>query len=211
MGPPGAGKGTQAEAIAKEYAIANISTGEMFRAAATLGTEMGLKAKEYMEKGLLVPDDVTIGIVQERTLLPDCDKGFLLDGFPRTINQAKALDNLLETNKRKLDYVFYFEADNDILVKRLTGRRTCSDCSTTYHLLYQPPKTEGVCDSCLGKLYSRDDDKEETAVARLKVYIENTAPVVEYYRSSGRLKVIDAALSPDAVAQAIRDCLLLLK
>jgi adenylate kinase len=191
MGLPGAGKGTQAEQIVEQYGIPHISTGDMFRAAMKEGTELGLKAKSFMDKGELVPDEVTIGIVRERLSKEDCQKGFLLDGFPRTVPQADALETLLEELNRKIDFVININVDKSILMERLTGRRICKDCGATYHLVFNPPANEGVCDRCGGELYQRADDNEETVQNRLDVNIKQSKPLLDFYQTKGYLRSID--------------------
>jgi adenylate kinase len=191
MGLPGAGKGTQAERIVEKYGIPHISTGDMFRAAMKEGTELGLQAKSFMDKGELVPDEVTIGIVRERLSKDDCQKGFLLDGFPRTVPQAEALENLLADLTKKIDYVINIDVDKSILMDRLTGRRICKDCGSTYHLVFNPPAKEGVCDRCGGELYQRADDNAETVQNRLDVNIEQSAPLLAFYEDKGYLRTID--------------------
>ncbi|MGG1632514.1 adenylate kinase [Rossellomorea sp. NRS-1567] len=191
MGLPGAGKGTQAEKIVDKYGIPHISTGDMFRAAIKGGTELGLKAKSFMDNGDLVPDEVTIGIVRERLSKEDCKKGFLLDGFPRTVAQAEALENILADLGKKMNYVININVDKDILMERLTGRRICKECGATYHLVFNPPTEEGVCDRCGGELYQRADDNEETVQNRLDVNIKQTQPLLAYYEDKGYLKNID--------------------
>ncbi|MGG4166924.1 adenylate kinase [Rossellomorea vietnamensis] len=191
MGLPGAGKGTQAEKIVDKYGIPHISTGDMFRAAIKEGTELGLKAKSFMDNGDLVPDEVTIGIVRERLSKEDCEKGFLLDGFPRTVAQAEALENILADLGKKTNYVININVDKDILMERLTGRRICKECGATYHLVFNPPTEEGVCDRCGGELYQRADDNEETVQNRLDVNIKQTQPLLAYYEDKGYLKNID--------------------
>ncbi|MFC7787173.1 MAG: adenylate kinase [Bacillota bacterium] len=191
MGLPGAGKGTQAEKIVEKYGIPHISTGDMFRAAIKGGTELGLKAKSFMDNGDLVPDEVTIGIVRERLSKEDCEKGFLLDGFPRTVAQAEALENILADLGKKMNYVININVDKDILMERLTGRRICKECGATYHLVFNPPTEEGVCDRCGGELYQRADDNEETVQNRLDVNIKQTQPLLAYYEDKGYLKNID--------------------
>lgn len=191
MGLPGAGKGTQAEKIVDKYGIPHISTGDMFRAAIKGGTELGLKAKSFMDNGDLVPDEVTIGIVRERLSKEDCDRGFLLDGFPRTVAQAEALENILADLGKKMNYVININVDKDILMERLTGRRICKECGATYHLVFNPPTEEGVCDRCDGELYQRADDNEETVQNRLDVNIKQTQPLLAYYEDKGYLKNID--------------------
>jgi adenylate kinase len=191
MGLPGAGKGTQAERIVEKYGIPHISTGDMFRAAMKEGTELGLQAKSFMDKGELVPDEVTIGIVRERLSKEDCQKGFLLDGFPRTVPQAEALENLLADLEKKIDYVINIDVDKSILMDRLTGRRICKDCGSTYHLVFNPPAKEGVCDRCGGELYQRADDNAETVQNRLDVNIKQSAPLLAFYEEKGYLRTID--------------------
>ncbi|MCA1066387.1 adenylate kinase [Rossellomorea sp. AcN35-11] len=191
MGLPGAGKGTQAEKIVDKYGIPHISTGDMFRAAIKGGTALGLKAKSFMDNGDLVPDEVTIGIVRERLSKEDCNKGFLLDGFPRTVAQAEALENILADLGKKMNYVININVDKDILMERLTGRRICKECGATYHLVFNPPTEEGVCDRCGGELYQRADDNEETVQNRLDVNIKQTQPLLAYYEDKGYLKNID--------------------
>ena len=191
MGLPGAGKGTQAERIVEKYGIPHISTGDMFRAAMKEGTELGLKAKSFMDEGALVPDEVTIGIVRERLSKLDCQDGFLLDGFPRTVAQAEALEGILEALGKKIDYVINVDVDKDILMARLTGRRICKSCGATYHLVFNPPDAEGKCDRCGGELYQRADDNEETVQNRLDVNLKQTEPLLDFYRQKGYLKDIN--------------------
>lgn len=191
MGLPGAGKGTQADKIVEKYEIPHISTGDMFRAAIQNGTELGLKAKSFMDQGALVPDEVTIGIVQERLSQPDCVKGFLLDGFPRTVPQAEALDALLSELDRKIEHVLNIQVEKDELVARLTGRRICKVCGTSYHLQFNPPKVEGKCDKDGGELYQRADDNPETVTNRLEVNMNQTAPLLSFYEAKGVLSNIN--------------------
>lgn len=191
MGLPGAGKGTQAERIVEKYEIPHISTGDMFRAAIKDETELGLKAKSFMDQGALVPDEVTIGIVRERLGKNDCEKGFLLDGFPRTVAQAQALEEILSDLDRKIDYVINIEVDKDILMERLTGRRICKQCGSTYHLVFNPPAVEGICDKCGGELYQRADDNEETVANRLEVNLKQTQPLLNFYEEKGYLRNIN--------------------
>ncbi|MFD2672450.1 adenylate kinase [Marinicrinis sediminis] len=191
MGPPGAGKGTQAESIVNEFQIPHISTGDAFRLAMKQGTEMGKKAKEYVDQGLLVPDEITNGIVKERLEQPDCEKGFLLDGFPRTVAQADALDQMLTEMGRKLDHVINLKVDRGLLLARLTGRRICKECGATYHVLFNPPKQEGVCDKCAGALYQRSDDTEEKVGTRLDEYMNKTAPLLDYYAAKSLLREVN--------------------
>ncbi len=203
MGPPGAGKGTQADGIVKEFGVPHISTGDMFRAATSEGTALGLKAKGYMEAGQLVPDDVTIGIVQERLQKPDCQKGFLLDGFPRTLAQAEALETMLDKLGRPIDLVINIEVPLEDLVARLTGRQICRQCAAPYHAIFNPPQVAGRCDQCGGELYQRADDSEATARKRLEVYLAQTAPLVDFYSQRDLLERIDGAKSVDEVQKAI--------
>ena len=191
MGRPGAGKGTQAVNIKEYYHIPHISTGDMFRAAIKKQTKLGLMAKGYMDQGALVPDEVTIGIVEERLLEPDCKNGFLLDGFPRTIAQAEALDKFLASNSVKLDAVLDVNVPSEILVRRMVGRRVCKNCGATYHVEFNAPKVEGVCDNCHTQLIQRADDTKETAVNRLAVYDKQTAPLLEFYAKKKILKTVN--------------------
>lgn len=199
MGLPGAGKGTQAEKIVEEYKIPHISTGDMFRAAMKEGTELGLKAKSFIDKGELVPDEVTIGIVRERLGKNDCEKGFLLDGFPRTVAQAEALEEILKELNKKIDYVINIEVDQEILMERLTGRRICKDCGATYHLVFNPPTKSDVCDKCGGELYQRADDNEETVANRLEVNLKQTQPLLDFYADKGYLRNINGQQPIDQV------------
>jgi len=191
MGLPGAGKGTQADKIVQKYNIPHISTGDMFRAAIKGETELGLQAKSFMDKGELVPDEVTIGIVRERLSKDDCEKGFLLDGFPRTVAQAEALESILAGLNKKIDFVINIDVDKDILMERLTGRRICKDCGATYHLVFNPPANAGVCDRCGGELYQRADDNESTVQNRLDVNIKQTKPLLDFYETKGYLRNIN--------------------
>lgn len=186
LGAPGAGKGTQAEVICQHLSIPAISTGNMIREALKSGTEMGLKAKSYMEAGTLVPDDVVIGIIQERLAKDDCKDGFILDGFPRTVVQAQALDDM----GVEIDRVINIEVSDEDIEKRLSGRRVCESCGTSYHLLYKAPKNEGLCDRCGGKLITRKDDQPETIRDRLKVYHEQTEPLKDFYAQKGKLRTV---------------------
>jgi adenylate kinase len=191
MGLPGAGKGTQADKIVAKYNIPHISTGDMFRAAMKEGTELGLKAKSFMDQGALVPDEVTIGIVRERLSKEDCQNGFLLDGFPRTVAQADALENILESLDKKIDYVINIDVDQSILMDRLTGRRICKSCGATYHLVFNPPAQEGKCDRCGGELYQRADDNADTVQNRLEVNMNQTQPLLNFYETKGYLRNIN--------------------
>jgi adenylate kinase len=205
MGAPGAGKGTQAERIVEKYGVPHISTGDMFRAAIKGGTELGLKAKSFMDAGNLVPDEVTIGIVQERLGENDCEKGFLLDGFPRTVAQAEALETILDELNRPLDFAVNIDVPKDNLMERLTGRRICKSCGATYHLFFNPPKQEGTCDKCGGELYQRPDDNEETVGRRLEVYLQQTKPLLDFYEEKGYLKNIDGDQEIDKVFSDLQD------
>ncbi|ANE46802.1 adenylate kinase [Paenibacillus swuensis] len=207
MGPPGAGKGTQAERIVSEFKIPHISTGDAFRAAMKQGTAMGVKAKEYVDQGLLVPDDITIGIVKERLQEADCASGFLLDGFPRTLEQAAALDDILTGMERKLDHVINLRVDRDLLLARLTGRRICKSCGATYHVIFNPPHREHLCDKCSGELYQRSDDTEEKVGTRLDEYINKTAPLLAYYEQKHLLREVNGEQEIDAVTSEINSVL----
>ncbi|NLO20488.1 MAG: adenylate kinase [Syntrophomonadaceae bacterium] len=203
MGPPGAGKGTQAEFIKNKYKIPHISTGDMFREAVKKGTPMGKEAQKYMNAGKLVPDQVTIGIVQDRLAEADCQAGFLLDGFPRTIVQAKALDEVLEKTDRKLDAAINIAVPDNILIQRMSGRVSCKECGKVYHLVFSPPAAQGKCDECSGELIQRSDDNAETAANRLQVYNEQTSPLLDYYQDQGLLKNVDGNRDLKAVGSDI--------
>ncbi|MCX7832089.1 MAG: adenylate kinase [Actinobacteria bacterium] len=203
LGAPGAGKGTQASVISKKLGIPHISTGDIFREAVSQGTELGKKAKEYMDRGELVPDEIVIGIVKERLSKDDCRNGFVLDGFPRTVAQAEALDSALSELGKNLDFVFNVEVSEDEIVRRLTGRRTCKQCNAVYHIEFNPSKVEAVCDVCGGELYQRDDDREETVRNRIKVYNEKTAPLIDYYQRKGILIDINGELPVEKVTEEI--------
>ena len=207
MGRPGAGKGTQAANIKEYYNIPHFSTGDMFRAAIKNQTKLGLLAKSFMDKGQLVPDEVTIGIVQERLLEDDCKNGFLLDGFPRTIAQAEALEIFLTANNIKLDAVLDINVPAEILVRRMVGRRVCKGCGATFHVEFNAPKVEGVCDVCGTPLIQRADDTEETAVNRLSVYDNNTAPLLEFYAKQNILKTVNGDQSLDKVFEDVKTVL----
>lgn len=191
MGGPGAGKGTQANPLVEKFHFPHISTGDMFRAAIKNGTEMGLKAKSFMDAGGLVPDEVTIGIVAERLAQPDCTDGFLLDGFPRTLAQGAALGQILDRLGMKLDGVINIEVDEAVLIPRLTGRRVCRACGASYHMIFNKPEKEGVCGQCAGELYQRSDDNVETAQNRLNVYNQQTEPLIAFYQEQGLIKRIN--------------------
>ncbi|MBN6187514.1 adenylate kinase [Aneurinibacillus sp. BA2021] len=203
MGLPGAGKGTQGEKIVEAFGIPHISTGDMFRAAIKEQTEMGKQAKSYMDQGLLVPDEVVIGIVKERLGKADCEKGFMLDGFPRTMAQAEALDATLAEMGRDIDHVINIDVDRGILMERLTGRRICKNCGATYHVIFNPPSQEGTCDKCGGELYQRDDDNEATVATRLDVNIEQSAPILNYYKEKGLLRNINGQQDIDKVFEDV--------
>jgi adenylate kinase len=191
LGPPGAGKGTQAKMLMDKFSIPQISTGDILRAAVKEGSPLGLKAKSFMAAGGLVPDEVVIGIVAERLQQDDCDNGFILDGFPRTVGQADALQSNLQELGKELDRVVALQVDAEALVERLTGRRTCKSCGRGYHVSFDPPATEGICDACGGELFQRDDDQEETIRKRLAVYNQQTEPLISYYRQAGLLVELD--------------------
>ncbi|WP_188207989.1 adenylate kinase [Alkalibacillus aidingensis] len=203
MGLPGAGKGTQAEKIVEKYDIPHISTGDMFRSAIKEGTPLGKEAKSYMDQGDLVPDEVTVGIVKERLSKPDCQKGFLLDGFPRTVAQAEALEALLDDLNNKLDYVLHVQVPEEKLVDRLTGRRICPECGATYHVEFNPPKEEGKCDLDGATLIQREDDQPETVKNRLSVNMEQTKPLLDFYQDKGYLVDVDGDQHIDDVFKQI--------
>ena len=209
LGAPGAGKGTQAAKIVEKYGIPHISTGDIFRDNIKRQTELGMKAQEYMNKGELVPDDLTCEIATTRLLEDDCANGFLLDGFPRTVYQAQKLEEFLQAHGLKLDNVIDVEVDQEGLIARLTGRRVCKNCGATFHVINIPPKEEGICDNCGNNLIQRDDDKEETARNRLSVYADQTMPLIEFYKDMGILVEIDGDGDPEKVfvdiANAIGD------
>ena len=203
LGPPGAGKGTQAKMLTERFAIPQISTGDILRAAVKDGTPMGLKAKAFMDAGALVPDSVVVGIVQERLQKDDCRNGFILDGFPRTEAQADALASTLATLGKNLDAVVSLAVDVEALVGRLTGRRTCRQCGRGYHLRFDPPSRAERCDACGGELYQRDDDREETIRKRLGIYEAQTAPLIAYYEKQGLLSTVDGMLEIGVVQKRI--------
>ncbi|MGX0401246.1 adenylate kinase [Staphylococcus pasteuri] len=207
MGLPGAGKGTQASEIVKKFPIPHISTGDMFRKAIKDETDLGKEAKSYMDRGELVPDEVTVGIVKERISEDDAKKGFLLDGFPRTIDQAEALNSIIAELDRSIDAVINIEVPEEELMNRLTGRRICEKCGTTYHLVFNPPKVEGICDLDGGKLYQREDDNPETVSNRLKVNVKQSKPILEYYDNKGVLNNIDGSKDIEEVTTDVIDIL----
>lgn len=194
LGAPGAGKGTQAKKIAEKYGIPHISTGDIFRANIKNGTELGKKAKTYMDQGLLVPDELVVDLVVDRVGQEDCKKGYVLDGFPRTIPQAEALDQALAKLGEKMEYAINVEVPDENIVRRMSGRRACVDCGATYHIVYAPTKVEDVCDKCGGELILRDDDKPETVQKRLGVYHEQTQPLIDYYTGAGILREVDGTI-----------------
>ncbi|MGP4109085.1 adenylate kinase [Virgibacillus sp. L01] len=204
MGLPGAGKGTQAEKINEKYQIPHISTGDMFRLAIKEGTDLGKKAKEFMDQGELVPDEVTIGIVKERLGKDDCKNGFLLDGFPRTIAQAEALQSLLTDLKESIDYVLHVDVPEENLVERLTGRRICPNCGATYHVMYNPPKQSGICDNDGSELIQREDDQADTVKKRLEVNMKQTQPLLDFYQEKGYLVTVDGDQEIDQVFRDIQ-------
>jgi len=204
LGPPGAGKGTQASRIVAEYGIPHVSTGDILRGAVKNQTAMGLEAKKYMDAGNLVPDSVVIGIVKDRLQEGDTAKGFLMDGFPRTIPQAEALDSALDDLDRAITKVLVLLVDEDLLIRRLTGRRICRSCQTPFHVMFSQPQVEGVCDKCGGELYQRDDDTEATVRNRLEVYRTQTEPLIDYYDGAGVVIRVDGALGAEQVFEEIR-------
>ena len=207
LGPPGAGKGTQAAGIVEKYNIPHISTGDIFRKNIKEGTDLGKKAKEYMDQGLLVPDELTVGLVTDRITQSDCENGFMLDGFPRNVSQAEQLDAFLKENNIELSNVINIEVDKNILVSRAVGRRICKSCGATYHVEFNPPKTEGVCNVCQGELYQRADDNEETVSKRIQVYLDETKPLADYYAETGILSNINGQQSIDEVFKDIVNAL----
>ncbi|MCU0571790.1 MAG: adenylate kinase [Syntrophobacteraceae bacterium] len=191
LGPPGAGKGTQAKRLIDRYGIPQISTGDMLRAALKEGTPLGLEAKKFMDQGTLVPDSVVIGLVKERIQKPDCAKGYMLDGFPRNVSQAESLDAMLGELKQRIDHVVSIEVPSSELLARLTGRRTCRACGAGFHIKFDPPKKDAVCDKCEGELYQRDDDNEATVSSRLQVYEGQTKPLIDYYEKQDKIRRVD--------------------
>jgi adenylate kinase len=207
LGPPGAGKGTQSERIVEKYGIPQVSTGDIFRANLAAGTPLGLEARKFMDAGELVPDEITEKIVADRLETADVAGGFILDGFPRSLHQAEALDSYLEGKGKGIDLVINLEVDPEELVKRLTGRRMCRDCKGITHILTDPSAAEGVCGECGGELYQRADDNEDTVRNRLEVYSKETEPLIDYYRPRGKIADIDGAQAPDDVFSQVEDAL----
>lgn len=207
LGAPGAGKGTQAKKIAAKYNIPHISTGDIFRANIKNGTELGKQAKTYMDQGLLVPDELVVDLVVDRVNQDDCENGYVLDGFPRTIPQAEALTEALEKMGQKVDFAIDVNVPDENIVKRMGGRRACVTCGATYHMVYAPTKKEGICDTCGGELILRDDDKPETVQKRLNVYHDQTQPLIDYYTSQGILRTVDGTVDIDDVFRAITEFL----
>jgi len=204
LGPPGAGKGTQAKKLIDAYGIPQISTGDMLREAVKNQTPLGIEAKKFMDAGKLVTDEIVIGLAKDRMAQPDCAKGFMLDGFPRTVPQAEALDKVLAEMNRKIDHVVSIEVPSSELLGRLTGRRTCKACGSGFHVMFDPPKAEGQCDKCGGELYQRDDDNEATVSNRLKVYDDQTKPLIDYYQQKGLLRPIQGVGSIDDIFGRIK-------
>ncbi|MCR5254663.1 MAG: adenylate kinase [Acetatifactor sp.] len=203
LGAPGAGKGTQAKMIAEKYSIPHVSTGDIFRANIKGGTELGMEAKKYMDQGLLVPDELTVKILLDRVAQDDCKNGYVLDGFPRTIPQAEVLDKALSELGEKVDFAINVDVPDENIVKRMGGRRACVKCGATYHIEHVPPKKEGICDVCGEKLILRDDDKPETVLNRLKVYHDQTQPLIDFYTKKGVLKTVDGTVSTSDVFASI--------
>lgn len=203
LGAPGAGKGTQAKMIAAKYGVPHVSTGDIFRANIKNGTQLGMEAKQYMDKGLLVPDELTVRILLDRVAQEDCKNGYVLDGFPRTIPQAEVLDNALTELGDKIDYAINVDVPDENIIRRMSGRRACLNCGATYHVEHIPPKKEGVCDACGSALVLRDDDKAETVKNRLDVYHRQTQPLIDFYTKKGVLKAVDGTLPMDDVFAAI--------
>jgi adenylate kinase len=207
LGAPGAGKGTQAKRVAAKYNIPHISTGDIFRDNIKNKTELGIKAKEYMDKGLLVPDELVVDIVADRLLQEDCKEGFILDGFPRTIPQAESLDKALMSMETKINYAINIDVPDENIVRRMSGRRACLNCGATYHIKYNPPKKEDICDNCTRELILRDDDKEETVLKRLEIYHKQTSPLIEYYGEKDILITVDGTVDIDDVTKSIVEIL----
>jgi adenylate kinase len=207
LGPPGAGKGTQAKLLTEESGACQISTGDILRKAVAEQTALGKEADAYIKRGALVPDDVIVNLVADRLRQPDCQRGFILDGFPRTIPQAESLDSILNKSGRSLNRVISVQVPQEIIIERLAGRRTCRNCGALAHAVFDPPKRDGICDRCGGELFQREDDREETVANRLKVYETQTAPLVDYYRKRGVLREIDGVGSIEEIRRRIRKAL----
>ncbi|GKX28435.1 adenylate kinase [Vallitalea longa] len=207
LGAPGAGKGTQAKRVAAKYNIPHISTGDIFRDNIKNKTDLGIKAKGYIDKGLLVPDELVVDIVADRLLQEDCKEGFILDGFPRTIPQAESLDEALKSMKTKINYAINIDVPDENIVRRMSGRRACLNCGATYHIKYNPPKKENICDNCTRELILRDDDKEETVLKRLDVYHKQTSPLIDYYEAKNILITVDGTVDIDDVTKSIVEIL----
>lgn len=203
LGAPGAGKGTQADKIAEKYGVPHISTGDIFRSNIKAGTELGKKAKEFMDQGLLVPDEITIGMLLDRISQADCKEGYILDGFPRTIPQAEVLNDALNKLNDAVDFAIDVDVPDENIVRRMSGRRACVTCGATYHIVHVPPKTENICDKCGSELILRDDDKPETVLNRLKVYHDQTQPLIEYYTAKGVLRTVDGTKDMNEVFEDI--------
>lgn len=203
LGAPGAGKGTQAKMIAEKYGVPHVSTGDIFRANIKNGTELGMEAKKYMDQGQLVPDELTVKILLDRVAQPDCEKGYVLDGFPRTIPQAEVLDSALAELGETIDYAINVDVPDENIVKRMSGRRACLGCGATYHMEHIPPKKEGICDTCGQELVLREDDRPETVLNRLKVYHDQTQPLIDFYTGKGVLKAVDGTVDMKDVFAAI--------
>lgn len=203
LGPPGAGKGTQAKTLAETTGLVHVSSGDLFRAALSEGTELGMRARHYMDRGELVPDGVVIDMILERIANPDCAQGVIFDGFPRTVDQATALEEALKQHNKQLDRVIYMGVPGEVLIKRIAGRRTCKSCGAIFNVHYFPPQQEDVCDVCGGELYQRSDDTEETAQNRLDVYFKQTSPLIEHYRGQGNLREVDGQQEIGQVTEAM--------
>ena len=207
LGAPGAGKGTQAKLIAEKYQVPHVSTGDIFRANIKNGTELGMEAKKYMDQGLLVPDELTVRILLDRVAQEDCKNGYVLDGFPRTIPQAQVLDEALTKQGETIDYAINVDVPDENIVRRMSGRRACVKCGATYHIEHIPPKVEGICDTCASELILRDDDKPETVQNRLKVYHDQTQPLIDFYEKKGVLRTVDGTVDMQDVFKSITDIL----
>lgn len=207
LGPPGAGKGTQAKFISEKYSVPHISTGDIFRKNIAEKTPLGIKAKSYLDAGKLVPDELTIDIVKDRLGMEDCQKGFLLDGFPRTVNQAKALDDFLKSDSKSVDAALLIDVPKEFILERMTGRRVCSSCGASYHIKFNPTKVHGKCDACGGDVVQRKDDTESTVKDRLDVYAEQTQPLIGYYKNENKLLAVDGTGDIDEVFERVKKSL----